>query len=113
MTGKIINITNKLDREPTFIEIDGSMYKVDNSKTAVINFMGIQKKSEAGEIEDAQAIDEALKIFLSPEKFAEIDKKNPDWTYNNWQILFFACLASAMNKPYEEVEASFRKATNG
>lgn len=112
MTGKIINITNKLDREPSFVQIDEKMYKVDNSKTAVINFMAVQKKLEAGEVEDSQAIDEGLKIFLTPEKFNEIDKENPEWTFNNWQVLFFACLASAMNRSYEEVEASFRKYTD-
>lgn len=112
MTGKIINITNKLDREPTFIQIDEEMVKVDNSKTAVINFMAIQKRSEAGEIKDSDAIDESLKIFLGAEKFKEIEKNHTDWTYNNWQVLFFACLAGAMNRTYEEVEGDFRKYAN-
>ena len=107
-TGKIINITNKLNREPKFIMIDESNYKVDCSKNAVIRFMDINKRVEAGEIDDISSIDESIKIFLGPEAFNKLNDMKLD--FDDWKIIFFACVSAAMNKDLEEVEDSFRKA---
>lgn len=103
--GRVINITNKLDREPRFIAIGEKNYLVDCSKNAVLKAMEIQ--SNGGE--DLETIDKVLKILLGNEAFKEIDDmKLP---YDNWQVIFIATLACAMNQNYEDVESSFRKAT--
>lgn len=111
-TGKVISISNKLDREPHFIEIDEKLYKVDTSKNAVLRFFELQKKSEAGEVTDVEVIDRAIKLFLGNEAFKEIEEKNAEFSFENWKVIYLACLSSAMNKTYEEMEESFRNFSN-
>lgn len=106
--GRVINITNKLDREPKFIAIEDKNYAVNCSKNAVLKFMDIEKKVESGELSEIESIDEAVKLFLGVKAFKEIE--GMDLSFEGWKIVFFAIIACAMNRDFEEVENSFRDA---
>lgn len=113
MTGKIINITDKLSRQPKFIAIDEKNYKVDCSKNAVLKFMDLNKRLEAGEIGDIECIEEATKLFLGADKYRELETENEDLSFDDWKVIFFACISAAMNRDLEEIENSFRNASKG
>ena len=78
--GRVINIANKLDREPRFLVIDEKhRYKVDCSKNAVSKVM---------------------------EAVEEIDSM--DLPFDAWTLIVKGALAVAMNKDLEDVESDFR-----
>ena len=104
-TGKIINITNRLNREPRFICIGEKNYKVNCSKNAVLEVMELQTNGGA----ELETIDKILKVLLGSEAFRELE--DMELPYDNWQVIFIATLACAMNKTYEEIDESFREAT--
>lgn len=110
--GKIINITNKLTNEPSFVQIGEKMYKVDASKNAIMEFMLINKRMESGELNDIEAIDETIKRLIGKDVYKEIEKDHPEYTFANWQTIFFACVSGAMNRDIEELEDSFRKTSS-
>lgn len=100
--GRVINIANKLDREPRFLVIDEKhRYKVDCSKNAVSKVMGL----DSGET-DLKYIDQALKILLGNEAVKEIDSM--DLPFDAWTLIVKGALAVAMNKDLEDVESDFR-----
>ena len=100
--GRVINIANKLDREPRFLVIDEKhRYKVDCSKNAVSKVMDL----DSGET-DLKYIDQALKILLGNEAVEEIDSM--DLPFDAWTLIVKGALAVAMNKDLEDVESDFR-----
>lgn len=100
--GRVINIANKLDREPRFLVIDEKhRYKVNCSKNAVSKVMDL----DSGE-KDLKYIDQALKILLGNEAVKEIDSM--DLPFDAWTLIVKGALAVAMNKDLEDVESDFR-----
>ena len=99
--GRVINIANKLDREPRFLVLDDThKYKVDCSKNAVLKIMSLE------EGKDAEQMDMIIKILLGDEAFREIDEMG--LPFDNMMIIMKAALAVAMNKDYDDVESDFR-----
>ena len=99
--GRVINIANKLDREPRFLILDDThKYKVDCSKNAVLKIMSLE------EGKDAEQMDMIIKILLGNAAFKEIDEMG--LPFDNMMIIMKAALAVAMNKNYDDVEADFR-----
>ena len=100
--GRVINIANKLDREPRFLVIDDNhKYKVDSTKNAVMKVMDLDGEN------DAQQLDEILKILLGSKAFKEIEDMG--LPYDNWVIIVKAAIAVATNKSFDEVDADFRE----
>ena len=101
--GKVINISNKLDREPRFLVVDEKhRYKVDCSKNAVTKVMALDEDS------GFEYLDQTLKILLGNAAFKEIEAM--ELPYDGWVLLVKAAIAVATNKDLEDVEDDFRKA---
>ena len=99
--GRVINISNKLDREPRFLVLDDNhKYKVDCTKNAVIKVMDLDSGS------DHEQLDQILKILLGDKAFKEIEEMN--LPYDNWVIIVKASIAVATNKDFDDVDADFR-----
>ena len=90
--GRVINIANKLDREPRFLVVDDThRYKVNCTKNVVMKVMDL---------------DEMLKLLIGGEALREIEEMG--LPYDNWVIIMKAAVAIATNKSYDEVENDFR-----
>lgn len=101
--GRVINIANKLDREPRFLIVDEThKYKVDCTKNAVTKVMALEGT-------DKDQIDEIITILLGKEAFKEIEKM--DLPYDNWVIIMKGAIAVAVNKDLDDVEEDFREET--
>ena len=100
--GRVINISNKLDREPRFLVVDEEhRYKVDCSKNAVTKVMALDEDS------GFEYLDQTLKILLGNSAFKEIEDMG--LPYDGWVLLVKAAIAVATNKDLEDVEDDFRK----
>lgn len=109
--GRIINIGNKLDREPRFLVIDEEhRYKVDCRKNTIIRFMEItdQIDNSTNPAESMEAMDNGLKLLVGEAAFREIEEM--DFPFSEWQLIFKAATAVAMNKDLEDIDADFREA---
>ena len=99
--GRVINIANKLDREPRFLVLDEThKYKVNSTKNAVVKVMSLDGGN------DSEQLDEILKILLGNQAFKEIE--GMELPYDNWVTIVKAAIAVATNKDFEEVDAEFR-----
>lgn len=98
----IIDITGKIKNEEKFIVYDGKTYKVDDTKNTIIKVYAIIEKSEGASIE---MIDEVMGLLLGKEAVKAFSGLN----YEDYLVPFFAAMACVQGKPYEEVEATFRK----
>ncbi|MBO4579286.1 MAG: hypothetical protein J5715_03930 [Clostridiales bacterium] len=99
--GRVINISNKLDREPRFLIVDDThKYKVDCTKNAVLKVMDLDSDN------DAAQLDEILKILLGAKALKEIE--DMQLPYDNWVTIVKAAIAVATNKDFDDVDAEFR-----
>lgn len=99
--GRVINISNKLDREPRFLVVDDThKYKVDCTKNAVLKVMDLDSDN------DAAQLDEILKILLGAKALKEIE--DMQLPYDNWVTIVKAAIAVATNKDFDDVDAEFR-----
>ncbi|MCR4670583.1 MAG: hypothetical protein K5643_05260 [Saccharofermentans sp.] len=102
--GRVINISNKLDREPRFLIIDEKhKYKVDCTKNAMLKVMALENG------DDLEQINEILKILLGNEAIKQIEDMN--LPFDNWVTIMKAAMAVAMNKDLEDIEDDFRTDT--
>lgn len=98
--GRVINIANKLDREPRFLVVDDThRYKVNCTKNVVMKVMDLDEK-------EPNYLDEMLKLLIGGEALHEIEEMG--LPYDNWVIIMKAAVAIATNKSYDEVENDFR-----
>lgn len=107
--GRVINIGNKLDREPRFLVIDEEhRYKVDCRKNTIIQFMELsdQIDSDTNVADSMKAMDDGIKMLIGEEAFKELEEM--DLHFDEWQLIFQAATAVALNKDLEDVEADFR-----
>ena len=99
--GRVINISNKLDRDPRFLIVDDThKYKVDCTKNAVLKVMDLDSDN------DAAQLDEILKILLGSKALKEIE--DMQLPYDNWVTIVKAAIAVATNKDFDDVDAEFR-----
>ena len=100
--GRVINIGNKLDREPRFLILDDThKYKVDCTKNAVLKVMSF----EGGN--DIEQINEIINILLGNKALKEIEEM--ELPFDNWVTIMKAAIAVATNKDFDDVEAEFRE----
>ena len=100
--GRVINIGNKLDREPRFLILDDThKYKVDCTKNAVLKVMSL----EGGN--DFEQINEIINILLGNKALREIEEM--ELPFDNWVTIMKAAIAVATNKDFDDVEAEFRE----
>ena len=98
--GRVINIANKLDREPRFLVVDDKhRYKVDCTKNAVMKVMDLDEK-------EPDYIEAILTILIGNEALKDIEEMQ--LPYDNWVIIMKATVAIATNKSFDEVENDFR-----
>ena len=90
---KVIDITSKIKNEEKFILYNGKNYKVDDRKNTIIEVYAI--------------LDAVMEKLVGKEAIRDFD----GFAYEDYLVPFFAAMACVQNKPYEEVEASFRNAT--
>lgn len=101
--GRVINIGNKLDREPRFLVIDEDhQYKVDCTKNAVTKFMALD---ESG-MEATDYMDVGLDILIGSKARKEIESL--ELPFYEWTTIFKAVIALATNKDLEDVDELFR-----
>lgn len=108
--GRVINIGNKLDREPRFLVIDEThRYKVDCCKNTVIEFMELSEKiDDNASIKESMAVmEDGIKLLIGEEACREINSM--ELPFDSWQWIFKAATAVAMNKDLEDVETDFRE----
>ena len=99
--GRVINIGNKLDREPRFLILDDThKYKVECTKNAVLKVMSL----EGGN--DFEQINEIINILLGNKALKEIEEM--ELPFDNWVTIMKAAIAVATNKDFDDVEADFR-----
>ncbi|BFH16502.1 hypothetical protein J6TS7_31070 [Paenibacillus dendritiformis] len=101
---KTIDITSRLTNERPVLKLgEGKEYPIDNRKNTVL---AIQAKMDAG---DGSNMDEVLEMMLGKEAVKEINES--DISFADYQVIFIAALAGAMNQDYEVIEARFLAAT--
>lgn len=100
--GKIIDITNRLSYEPTFLVIGNESYKVDDRKNTVIEIMQILETNNNG----LEVMDEVFKKALGIDNFNKINEQGI--SFADYQIYFIAIMAALMNLTYEEAEKRFQ-----
>lgn len=101
---KVIDITSKIKNEEKFILYNGKNYKVDDRKNTIIEVYAILNDAKDAGIDTIDAVMEKL---VGKEAIRDFD----GFAYEDYLVPFFAAMACVQNKPYEEVEASFRNAT--
>lgn len=101
--GRVINIGNKLDREPRFLVIDEQhQYKIDCTKNAVTKFMALDSDG----MESSDYMDAGLDILIGPKARKDIEAL--ELPFYEWTTIFKAVIALATNKDLEDVEELFR-----
>ena len=107
--GKVINIANKLDREPRYLVLDEAhSYKVDCRKNTVTKLMALSEQLDDQKSEEStKLMEEGLELLIGAKAVKEIDAM--DLPFDNWQLIFQAAIAVALNKELEDVSADFRK----
>lgn len=108
--GRVINIANKLDREPRFLVIDEEhRYQVDCRKNTVIQFMELsdQIDNDTNVTESMKTMDEGIRLLIGDKAIKEIEAM--DLPFDSWQWIFKAATAVAMNKDLKDVDADFRE----
>ena len=108
--GRIINIGNKLDREPRFLVVDKDhKYKVDCRKNTVIQFMELadQIDNDTNVTDSTKAMDDGIKMLIGEAAFKELEAM--ELNFDEWLWIFKAVTAVAMNKNLEDADADFRE----
>lgn len=103
--GKIIDISAKLINEPKFLQVTADKnYKVDDRKNTVLKINEL-----LGDGNGVKQIDEAIKICLGEKAFKEIEEM--ELSITAYQTLFIGMMALITDKSFEEMEKTFRNAT--
>lgn len=107
--GRVINIANKLDREPRFLVIDDQhRYKVDCRKNTIMQFMELSDQmDEKNSQESMETMEKCLELLISNKAVKEINDMELPW--DSWNWIFKAALAVALNKDLKDVDADFRE----
>lgn len=98
----VIDITGKIKNEEKFIVYNGKSYKVDDRKNTIIKVYALLDGSDNANIE---MIDKVMEELLGKTAVKDFE----GFSYEDYLVPFFAAMACVQNKPYEEIEASFRK----
>ncbi|MBQ0037756.1 MAG: hypothetical protein KBS74_03695 [Clostridiales bacterium] len=99
----VINITNKIKNEEKFLVVGENKYRVDDRKNTVTEVMALFDDASKG---DFERMDEALRLLIGGEAFAEVEEMNLPLT--DYQAIFIGAMACVNGKTYEETEATFR-----
>ena len=107
--GRVINIANKLDREPRFLVIDDQhRYKVDCRKNTIMQFMELSDQmDEKNSLESMETMEKCLELLIGNKAVKEINDMELPW--DSWNWIFKAALAVALNKDLKDVDADFRE----
>lgn len=101
--GRVINIGNKLDREPRFLILDEThKFKVNCDKNTVMKVMSLESENQ----EDLKYLDEMLVLLIGKDAVKQIEEM--DIPFDGWMIIVKAAIAVATNKDFDEVERDFR-----
>ncbi|MGG1878260.1 hypothetical protein ABDI30_11920 [Paenibacillus cisolokensis] len=104
---RTIDITSKLTDERPLLKLsEDKVYEIDNRKNTVLE---MQERIDKG-IEEGSAtyLDEVLEMALGKKAVKEINDMG--LSFADYQIIFMAVMAGAMNEDYEIVEARFHAA---
>lgn len=101
--GRVINIGNKLDREPRFLILDEThKFKVNCDKNTVMKVMSLESENQ----EDLKYLDEMLVLLIGKDAVKQIEEM--DIPFDGWMTIVKAAIAVATNKDFDEVERDFR-----
>ncbi|WHX50556.1 hypothetical protein QNH46_07890 [Paenibacillus woosongensis] len=98
---RTIDITSKLTNERPKLKLGDKTYEIDNRKNTVL---AIQAKMDEGS-EGVGYFDEVLEMALGKKAVKEIN--DSDISFADYQIIFIATMAGALDDDYEAVEARF------
>ena len=99
----IINISNKLNNEPTFIALgEGKQYKVNNNYKTLIKASAL---FEGENVNEADAMMKSIELILGKAARGEVE----EMSIENVRVVFTAVMAAVQGLPYEAVEARFQE----
>lgn len=99
----VINITNKIKREPKFMVYGDKSYPVNGSKNTVIEVIGLINNPE---IDDVTRLDMALDLLIGKKARKEFDAMDLD--LDDYRAVMTGALAAASGQSQAEFEDSFR-----
>lgn len=100
--GKVINITNKLNNEPTFIVLgENKQYKVDDNYKTLIKVSELFEKEGTS---DTTAMMDAIELILGKAARKEIE----NMSIGDVKVIFTAVMAAVQGIDYEDAEARFQ-----
>lgn len=100
---KVINISDRLSNEETFIEIaEGKSYKVNKNYKALMRATDLLNGED---VDYTKAIMEAIEILVGKEARQDLE----EMTLENIIVVFKAVLAAAQNTSFEDVDARFQQ----
>nr|DAH89216.1 MAG TPA: hypothetical protein [Caudoviricetes sp.] len=100
---KLYTLDGKLLTETPEIRVREKVYPVDNRQKTVRKLMALN----AEEKDVGAQFDEALKLALGPDAFAEIDEM--DLPFPAYEKLFELVMAAVTGEEPEEIEARFQE----
>lgn len=98
---QVIDITGKIKNQPKYIKIGEKTYKVDDRKNTILEIMQLMDNEGAG---NAATMDRVLAKLLDGD--AQNDLK--EYSLDDYQTVFIACMAAVQGVSFEECERSFR-----
>lgn len=100
---KVINISDKLSNEKTYIEIaEGKQYEVNKNYK---NLMKATSMLQGENVDYAKAVVDAIELLLGKEARDYVE----DMTIENIVVIFKAVLAAAQDTSFEDIDARFQQ----
>jgi hypothetical protein len=102
---KVISIANRLQNEPTVIELgNGIVYTVNDSYK---NMMMVNEMFNSDDISEGDAMMKAIELTLGKKARGEVE----NMPLGDVQVVFIAVMAAIQKLSYEDMEARFRAQT--
>lgn len=98
---QVIDISGRIKNQPKFIKIGKKSYRVDDRKNTILEIMQIMDEEGSGDI---ATIDKVIGKLLGANA-----KKELDYSLEDYQTIFIACMAAVQGVTFEECENSFRR----
>ena len=98
-----INITEKLQQERPVLEIRGKAFEIDNRKDTVFSYTEKDFKDKKSD----EIIQETIRHFAGEKALKEVLNMK-ELSFHDYQMIFYAVIALAMEITLEEAEERFQ-----
>ena len=103
---RTIDISTKLTKERPKLKLaDGVEFEIDNRKNTILI---LNQMIQETDLNDLREVDGILELLLGKGAVQKIGEM--DITFADYQTIFIACMAGALNEDFETVEARFQRA---